>query len=60
MVKSGADGPYDTTRSNAEGDWGILAGAPNGAFYAVARARSIDKCTTIIFCKRAESAASPF
>jgi hypothetical protein len=60
MVKSGADGLYDTTRSNAEGDWEILAGAPNGDFYAVARARSVDKGTTTIFCKRAESAAFPF
>jgi len=46
--------------SSAEGDWEILAGATNGNFYAVARARSIDKRTTTIFCKRAESAAFPF
>jgi hypothetical protein len=60
MVKSGADGLYDTTRSNAEGAWEIPAGAPDGDFYAVARARSIDKGTTTIFCKRAISSALPF
>ena len=60
LVRPGADGLYDTTKSNAEGEWEILAGAPNGDFYAVARARSIDRSTTTIFCKRAESAAFPF
>lgn len=60
VVQPGADGLYDTTKSNAAGEWEILAGAPNGDFYAVARARSIDKGTTTIVCKRAESAAFPF
>ena len=60
QVRAGADGLYDTTRSNAEGEWEILAGAPNGNFYAVARARSIDKGTTTLVCKRAESAVFPF
>jgi hypothetical protein len=60
LVKPGADGLYDTTKSNAEGEWEVLAGAPNGDFYAVARARSIDKGTTILVCKRAESAVSAF
>jgi hypothetical protein len=60
LVKSGADGLYDTTKSNAEGEWEILAGAPNGDFYAVARARSIDKGTTTLVCKRAESAVFAF
>jgi hypothetical protein len=60
LVRPGADGLYDTTRSNAAGEWEILAGAPNGDFYAVARARSIDKGTTTLVCKRAESAVFPF
>jgi hypothetical protein len=60
LVTPGADGLYDTTRSNAEGRWEILAGAPNGDFYAVAKARSIDKGTTTIVCKRAQSAAFAF
>ena len=60
LVRPGADGLYDTTRSNAEGEWEILAGAPNGDFYAVARARSIDKGTTALVCKRAQSAAFAF
>ena len=60
QVRPGADGLYDTTKSNAEGEWEILAGAPNGDFYAVARARSIDKGTTTLVCKRAESAVAPF
>jgi hypothetical protein len=60
LVKSGADGLYDTTKSNAEGEWEILAGAPNGDFYAVARVRSIDKGTTTLVCKRAESAVAAF
>jgi hypothetical protein len=60
QVRPGADGLYDTTKSNAEGEWEVLAGAPNGDFYAVARARSIDKGTTILVCKRAESAVSAF
>ena len=60
QVRSGADGLYDTTKSNAEGEWEILAGAPNGDFYAVARVRSIDKGTTTLVCKRAESAVFPF
>jgi hypothetical protein len=60
LVKPGADGLYDTTKSNAEGEWEVLAGAPNGDFYAVARARSIDKDTTILVCKRAESAVAAF
>ena len=60
QVRPGADGLYDTTKSNAEGEWEILAGAPNGDFYAVARARSIDKGTTTLVCKRAESAVFAF
>jgi hypothetical protein len=60
MVRPGADGLYDTTKSNTEGEWEILAGAPNGDFYAVARARSIDKGTTTLVCKRAESAVAAF
>lgn len=60
LVKPGADGLYDTTKSNAEGEWEILAGAPNGDFYAVARVRSIDKGTTTLVCKRAESAVGAF
>ena len=60
QVRPGADGLYDTTRSNAAGEWEILAGAPNGDFYAVARARSIDKGTTTLVCKRAQSAVFPF
>ena len=60
LVRPGADGLYDTTKSNAESEWEILAGAPNGDFYAVARARSIDKGTTTLVCKRAESAAFAF
>ena len=60
LVKPGADGLYDTTKSNAEGEWEILAGAPNGDFYAVARVRSIDKGTTTFVCKRAESAVAAF
>ena len=60
LVRPGADRLYDTAKSNADGEWEILAGAPNGDFYAVARARSIDKGTTTIVCKRAESAAFPF
>ena len=60
LVKPGADGLYDTTKSNAEGEWEILAGAPNGDFYAVARVRSIDKGTTTLVCKRAESAVAAF
>jgi hypothetical protein len=60
LVRPGADGLYDTTKSNAEGGWEILAGAPNGDFYAVARVRSIDKGTTTLVCKRAESAVFPF
>jgi hypothetical protein len=60
QVRPGADGLYDTTTSNAEGEWEILAGAPNGDFYAVARARSIDKGTTTLVCKRAESAVFAF
>jgi hypothetical protein len=60
QARPGADGLYDTTKSNAEGEWEILAGAPNGDFYAVARARSIDKGTTTLVCKRAESAVFAF
>jgi hypothetical protein len=60
LVRPGADGLYDTTKSNAEGEWEILAGAPNGDFYAVARVRSIEKGTTTLVCKRAESAVFPF
>jgi len=60
LVKPGADGLYDTTKSNTEGGWEILAGAPNGDFYAVARVRSIDKGTTTLVCKRAESAVAAF
>jgi hypothetical protein len=60
QVRPGADGLYDTTRSNTEGEWEILAGAPNGDFYAVARTRSIDKGTTTLVCKRAQSAAFAF
>jgi hypothetical protein len=60
LVRPGADGLYDTTKSNAEGEWEILAGAPNGDFYAVAKARSIDKGTTTLACKRAESAVAAF
>jgi hypothetical protein len=60
QVRPGADGLYDTTKSNAEGEWEILAGAPNGDFYTVARARSIDKGTTNLVCKRAESAVFAF
>ena len=48
QVRPGADGLYDATRSNAEGRWEVLAGAPNGEFYAVARVRSIDKGTTTL------------
>ncbi len=60
QVRPGPDGLYDTSRSTAEGRWEVLAGAPNGDFYAVARARSIDKGTTTLVCKRAESAVAPF
>ena len=60
QVRAGADGLYDTTNSNAGAEWEILAGAPNGDFYAVARARSIDKGTTTLVCKRAESAVFAF
>jgi hypothetical protein len=60
LVRPGADGLYDTTKSNAEGEWEILAGAPNGDFYAVAKVRSIDKGTTTLVCKRAESAVATF
>jgi len=60
QVRPGADGLYDTTKSNTEGGWEILAGAPNGDFYAVARVRSIDKGTTTLVCKRAESAVAAF
>jgi hypothetical protein len=60
LVKPGADGLYDTTKSNAEGEWEVLAGAPNGDFYAVARVHSIDKGTTTLVCKRAESAVAAF
>lgn len=60
LVKPGADGLYDTTRSNALGEWSIPAGMPNGDFYAVARVRSIDKGTTTLVCKRAESSAVTF
>jgi hypothetical protein len=60
LVRPGADGLYDTTKSNAEGEWEILAGAPNGEFYAVAKARSIDKGTTTLVCKRTESPVAEF
>jgi hypothetical protein len=60
LVRPGADGLFDTTKSNADGEWEILAGMPNGDFYAVARAHSIDKGTTTLVCKRAESAVFAF
>ena len=60
QVRPGADGLYDTTKSNAEGEWEILAAAPNGDFYAVARARSVDQGTTTLVCKRTESAVFAF
>jgi hypothetical protein len=60
QVRPGVDGLYDTTKSNAEGEWEILAGAPNGEFYAVAKARSIDKGTTTLVCKRTESPVAEF
>jgi hypothetical protein len=60
LARPGADGLYDTTRSNAAGEWEIQAGAPNGDFYAVAKVRSIDKGTTTLVCKRAESAVFTF
>jgi len=53
LVRPGADGLYSTTKSDAEGEWEILAGVPNGDFYTVARGRSIDKGTTTLVCKRA-------
>ena len=60
VVRPGADGLFDTTRSNALVEWAIPAGLPRGDFYAVARVRSIDKGTTILVCKRAESAVATF
>jgi hypothetical protein len=60
LARPGADGLYDTTKSITEGEWEIMAGAPNGDFYAVARARSIDRGTTTLVCKRAESAVAAF
>jgi len=60
LVRPGADGLFDTTRSNALGEWSISAGMPRGDFYAVARVRSIDKGTTTLVCKRAESAVATF
>jgi hypothetical protein len=60
QVRPGADGIYDSTKSNAEGEWEIQAGTPNGDFYAVVRARSIDKGTTTLVCKRAETAPAAF
>ena len=60
VVTPSGDNLYDTTRSNADGAWSIPAGMPHGDFYAVARARSIDKGTTIIVCKRATSPTVTF
>jgi hypothetical protein len=60
LVKPGPDGLYDTTRSNALGEWSLPAGMPNGDFYAVARVRSIDKGTTTLVCNKAVSHAVTF
>lgn len=60
LVRPGADGLFGTVRSNALGGWAIPAGLPHGDFYAVARVRSIDKGTTTLVCKRAESAVATF
>ena len=59
LVRPGADGLYDTTSSNAFGEWSIPAGTPSVDFYAVAKVRPIDKGTTLI-CTRAESSVVTF
>ena len=59
LVKAGADGLYDTTRSNAQGEWSIPA-TPTGDFYALAKPRSIDTGSTTLVCKRATSPAVTF
>lgn len=54
-VDPGPDGLYDTTRSNAQGQWTIPAGTPNGKFYAVVKQRSLDTTGKTFICKRAIS-----
>ena len=54
-VKPGPDGLYDATKSNAQGEWSIAAGVPNGTFYAVAERRVIDTAGATLVCKRAVS-----
>ncbi len=59
-VISGPDGLFDTTQSNAQGEWSITAGMPNGDFYAVAKQRSVDTNTKSLVCKRAVSPTVTF
>ncbi len=51
----GPDGLYDSTTSNAQGEWSIPAGMPNGRFYAVVKERSIDTAGKTLVCERAMS-----
>jgi len=59
-VLAGPDGLYDATKSNAQGEWSILGGMPNGDFYAVAKQRSIDTGSTTLVCVKAVSPTVTF
>jgi hypothetical protein len=59
-VIAGPDGLFDVTKSDAQGEWSIAAGTPNGDFYAVAKQRSIDTNSTTLVCKKAVSPTVTF
>jgi hypothetical protein len=56
----GPDGLFDSTKSNAQGEWSIQGSMPNGDFYAVAKQRSVDTGSSTLVCKRAVSPTVTF